>query len=148
MDLGSTNGTFLQQQQMKPNTYYELHEGDVVTFGHSTREYVFMRENSRLGQEFSERDEQRATAAAAASSRAEPPVEVNPILLKGPSAAAAAPPPSPPPAAAAPDVPLSGSKHAREEANPGPAASGEPTEEAGEGQPQRVRREERKGGDE
>jgi smad nuclear-interacting protein 1 len=41
MDLGSTNGTFLNDQILQTSKFYELMEGDVVKFGGSTREYVF-----------------------------------------------------------------------------------------------------------
>ncbi|CCW59557.1 unnamed protein product [Phytomonas sp. EM1] len=43
MDLGSTNGTFLNHERLIPYTAVTLLEGDVITFGTSTRSYVVMR---------------------------------------------------------------------------------------------------------
>ena len=44
MDLDSTNGTFLNGDQLEGSRYYELLAKDVVTFGSSTREYVILKE--------------------------------------------------------------------------------------------------------
>src|SRR5262249_48372014 len=33
MDLGSTNGTFLREQRLAPNTPHEVVHGDMITFG-------------------------------------------------------------------------------------------------------------------
>ncbi|KAI3456960.1 hypothetical protein Pfo_013623 [Paulownia fortunei] len=46
MDLGSTNGTFINDNQMEPQRYYELFEKDTLKFGNSSREYVLLHENS------------------------------------------------------------------------------------------------------
>ncbi|KAL3851231.1 hypothetical protein ACJIZ3_013113 [Penstemon smallii] len=46
MDLGSTNGTFINDNQMEPQRYYELFEKDTIKFGNSSREYVILHENS------------------------------------------------------------------------------------------------------
>jgi len=46
IDLGSANGTFLNNTRMEPKRYYELKEKDVLKFGFSTREYVLLHENS------------------------------------------------------------------------------------------------------
>jgi pSer/pThr/pTyr-binding forkhead associated (FHA) protein len=43
MDLGSTNGTFLNGKRLESARFYELLPQDVVKFGESTREYVFIR---------------------------------------------------------------------------------------------------------
>ena len=43
MDLESTNGTFLNGDKLEGARYYEIRNKDVVRFGESTREYVFMR---------------------------------------------------------------------------------------------------------
>ncbi|CCW67460.1 unnamed protein product [Phytomonas sp. Hart1] len=43
MDLGATNGTFLNHERLSPYTAVALMEGDVITFGSSTRNYVVMR---------------------------------------------------------------------------------------------------------
>ena len=42
MDLGSTNGTFVNNERIKPKVYIELYENDVIRFGLSTREFVLM----------------------------------------------------------------------------------------------------------
>jgi smad nuclear-interacting protein 1 len=46
IDLGSANGTFLNNQKIESQRYYELQENDVVKFGFSTREYVLLHEDS------------------------------------------------------------------------------------------------------
>ncbi|CAA7394442.1 unnamed protein product [Spirodela intermedia] len=46
MDLGSTNGTFLNDERIEAQRYYELREKDVLKFGNSSREYVLLHENS------------------------------------------------------------------------------------------------------
>ncbi|KAG2715385.1 hypothetical protein I3760_03G073600 [Carya illinoinensis] len=40
-DLGSTHGTFINKSQVKKNVYVDLHVGDVIRFGHSSRLYIF-----------------------------------------------------------------------------------------------------------
>ena len=39
MDLNSTNGTFLNKEEITPGQWYKLSDGDVIKFGCSTREY-------------------------------------------------------------------------------------------------------------
>lgn len=46
MDLGSTNGTHLNDNRLEPQRYYELFEKDTIKFGNSSREYVILHENS------------------------------------------------------------------------------------------------------
>lgn len=46
MDLGSTNGTFLNENRIEPKRYYELVEKDTIKFGNSSRDYVILHENS------------------------------------------------------------------------------------------------------
>jgi len=46
IDLGSSNGTFLNNQKIDPQRYVELREKDVVKFGYSSREYVLLHDNS------------------------------------------------------------------------------------------------------
>ncbi|XP_051180231.1 uncharacterized protein [Lolium perenne] len=46
MDLGSTNGTFINENRIEPHRYYELFERDNIKFGNSSREYVLLHENS------------------------------------------------------------------------------------------------------
>ncbi|KAG6516866.1 FHA domain-containing protein DDL-like [Zingiber officinale] len=46
MDLGSTNGTFVNDNRIEPQRYYELFEKDTIKFGNSSREYVLLHENS------------------------------------------------------------------------------------------------------
>ncbi|KAI4321318.1 hypothetical protein MLD38_034715 [Melastoma candidum] len=40
-DLGSTHGTIVNKKQVKAKAYVDLHVGDVIRFGQSTRLYVF-----------------------------------------------------------------------------------------------------------
>ncbi|CAL2029428.1 unnamed protein product [Caenorhabditis brenneri] len=44
IDLGSGNGTFLNEEKIEPQRYIELKEKDMLKFGFSTREYVVMKE--------------------------------------------------------------------------------------------------------
>nr|AXY97476.1 SMAD/FHA domain-containing protein [Populus tomentosa] len=46
MDLGSTNKTFINDNPIEPQRYYELFEKDAIKFGSSCREYVQLHENS------------------------------------------------------------------------------------------------------
>lgn len=46
IDLGSANGTYLNNQRIESNRYYELKEKDMLKFGFSTREYVLLHEDS------------------------------------------------------------------------------------------------------
>ncbi|XP_006886522.1 PREDICTED: smad nuclear-interacting protein 1 [Elephantulus edwardii] len=46
IDLGSGNGTFLNNKRIEPQRYYELKEKDVFKFGFSSREYVLLHESS------------------------------------------------------------------------------------------------------
>jgi len=46
MDLGSTNGTFINGVRIDDARYYELRKGDCITLGASSREYVLLTENS------------------------------------------------------------------------------------------------------
>ena len=46
MDLGSTNGTFLNGERLEAQRYHELLPKDVVRFGESTREFVVLTEES------------------------------------------------------------------------------------------------------
>jgi len=46
IDLGSSNGTYLNNTRIEAQRYYELKEKDVLKFGYSTREYVLLHENS------------------------------------------------------------------------------------------------------
>ncbi|KAJ1985417.1 hypothetical protein H4R34_000071 [Dimargaris verticillata] len=40
-DLGSTHGTFVNKQQLPPREYRRLYPGDQLTFGQSTRTFIF-----------------------------------------------------------------------------------------------------------
>ncbi|CAI9752773.1 unnamed protein product [Fraxinus pennsylvanica] len=40
-DLGSTHGTFINKNQVKKRVYVDLHVGDVIRFGQSSRLYIF-----------------------------------------------------------------------------------------------------------
>lgn len=46
IDLGSANGTYLNNTKIEPSRYVELKEKDVLKFGYSSREYVLLHENS------------------------------------------------------------------------------------------------------
>lgn len=46
IDLGSGNGTYLNNQRIDAQRYYELKEKDVIKFGFSSREYVLLHEFS------------------------------------------------------------------------------------------------------
>jgi len=46
MDLGATNGTFLNGNRIEAQRFYELMEKDTLKFGNSSREYVLLHENS------------------------------------------------------------------------------------------------------
>ncbi|KAE9031243.1 WD repeat-containing protein 70 [Phytophthora rubi] len=60
MDLGSAQGTFVNDREIEPNEPRELRAGDRIKFGASTRTYVF--QNTVGG----EKEEQKETAAASA----------------------------------------------------------------------------------
>ena len=42
MDLGSTNGTYINSERQEAQRYIELLEKDVLRFGYSSREFVLM----------------------------------------------------------------------------------------------------------
>lgn len=46
IDLASGNGTYLNNQRIESQRYYELKEKDVLKFGFSSREYVLLHEFS------------------------------------------------------------------------------------------------------
>ena len=46
MDLDSTNGTTLNKTKISSARYVELREKDLINFGHSTRDYVLIKERS------------------------------------------------------------------------------------------------------
>lgn len=46
IDLGSGNGTYLNNSRIESQRYYELKEKDVLKFGFSSREYVLLHEFS------------------------------------------------------------------------------------------------------
>ncbi|KAJ1551925.1 Smad nuclear-interacting protein 1, partial [Cladochytrium tenue] len=46
IDLESSNGTFLNGERIEGSRYYELHVGDTIKFGFSSRDYVLMTEES------------------------------------------------------------------------------------------------------
>lgn len=47
IDLGSTNGTHVNNQRIEAQRYVELKEQDVLKFGFSSREYVLLHEKSK-----------------------------------------------------------------------------------------------------
>lgn len=46
IDLGSSNGTFVNNKKIDPERYVELLEKDMIKFGFSSREYVILHEKS------------------------------------------------------------------------------------------------------
>ncbi|EJU00876.1 SMAD/FHA domain-containing protein [Dacryopinax primogenitus] len=46
IDLDSTNGTFVNGQEVPKSRFYELKEKDVIRFGQSTREYVLLHDEA------------------------------------------------------------------------------------------------------
>jgi len=46
IDLESTNGTHVNDQQIPASRYYELMASDVIKFGDSTREYVLLHDDA------------------------------------------------------------------------------------------------------
>lgn len=42
MDLGSSNGTYINGKEVPGGKYVELHDQDLLRFGHSSRDYVLM----------------------------------------------------------------------------------------------------------
>lgn len=46
IDLGSSNGTYLNNQRIDPQRYVELKEQDMLKFGFSSREYVLLHDRS------------------------------------------------------------------------------------------------------
>ncbi|KAJ4871191.1 FHA domain-containing protein DDL [Raphanus sativus] len=50
MDLGSTNKTYINEDPIEPQRYYELREKDTIKFGNSSREYVLLHEGSACGE--------------------------------------------------------------------------------------------------
>lgn len=57
IDLGSGNGTYLNNQRIDPQRYYELKEKDVLKFGFSSREYVLLHESSDTAEVDAKKDE-------------------------------------------------------------------------------------------
>ncbi|CAD5207377.1 unnamed protein product [Bursaphelenchus okinawaensis] len=58
IDLGSSNGTYLNGDKIEAQRYYELKEKDVVKFGFSSREYVILHELSAEGKDGERVDEE------------------------------------------------------------------------------------------
>ncbi|XP_052590966.1 smad nuclear interacting protein 1-like [Peromyscus californicus insignis] len=58
IDLGSSNGTFLNYARIEPQRYYELKEKDVLKFGFSSREYVLLHESSDTSEADRKEDEE------------------------------------------------------------------------------------------
>ena len=51
MDLGSANGTFVNNNKIDPSKYVQLLEKDVLKFGFSSREYVLLHDQSKEEEE-------------------------------------------------------------------------------------------------
>lgn len=46
IDVGSTNGSYVNNERIEPQRFVELLEKDVLRFGYSSREYVLLHDNS------------------------------------------------------------------------------------------------------
>lgn len=46
LDLSSTNGSYLNNELIEPNKFYELRQTDILRFGSSAREYVLLHDSS------------------------------------------------------------------------------------------------------
>lgn len=46
IDLESSNGSYVNDNEIPTSRYYQLRTGDTLTFGASTREYVLLDESS------------------------------------------------------------------------------------------------------
>lgn len=57
IDLGSGNGTYLNNQRIEAQRYYELKEKDVLKFGFSSREYVLLHESSDTAEVDAKKDD-------------------------------------------------------------------------------------------
>ncbi|VDK68158.1 unnamed protein product [Litomosoides sigmodontis] len=51
IDLGSANGTYLNNERIESQRFIELREKDVLKFGFSTREFVLLNEKSHDGED-------------------------------------------------------------------------------------------------
>ncbi|GAB4813167.1 hypothetical protein N2152v2_000213 [Parachlorella kessleri] len=49
MDLGSTNGTYVNNERIESQRYYELLNQDMLRFGNSSREYILLRDDATGG---------------------------------------------------------------------------------------------------
>nr|CAB3266432.1 smad nuclear interacting protein 1 [Phallusia mammillata] len=58
IDLGASNGTFVNNEQIEPQRYVELKEQDVLKFGFSSREYVLLHAKSDTADVGSESEEE------------------------------------------------------------------------------------------
>ena len=47
IDLGSTNGTYINNSRVEAQRYYELKEKDVLKFGFSSRDFILLHEESK-----------------------------------------------------------------------------------------------------
>jgi smad nuclear-interacting protein 1 len=47
IDLGSTNGTYINNSRIEAQRYYELKEKDAVKFGFSSRDFILLHEESK-----------------------------------------------------------------------------------------------------
>jgi len=60
IDLKSTNGTFLNNQKIESERYYELFEKDVIKFGFSSREYVLMHDKMLEKEEATDEEDENS----------------------------------------------------------------------------------------
>ena len=51
IDLASTNGTYLNEMKIESQKYYQILHKDIIKFGLSDRQYVFMNNDDHLLQD-------------------------------------------------------------------------------------------------
>lgn len=64
IDLGSTNGTYINNERIESQRYYELREKDVIKFGFSSREYVLLHEDSKAKDEYSDKSNSDSSSSS------------------------------------------------------------------------------------
>ncbi len=64
IDLGSTNGTYVNNERIESQRYYELREKDVIKFGFSSREYVLLHEDSKAKDEYSDKSNSDSSSSS------------------------------------------------------------------------------------
>jgi smad nuclear-interacting protein 1 len=71
IDLGSTNGTYINNSRIEAQRYYELKEKDVLKFGFSSRDFILLHEESKNDLEFDDYNSDQSSAASDKEEEAE-----------------------------------------------------------------------------